>query len=324
MSFLAYPVTDEQKKIVATAGTLADVFAQRSADYDWEGRFPLENFTDLHQAGYLTLTVPRDLGGQGASLLDIVLGQFRLAQGDASTALVTSMHLMHMARLGYGRTEYSPLYRQICQRVVEDGAMINSAVSEPATGSPSRGGRPQTTAYRQPDGSWRIKGRKNFTTGSYALYYIMVGCSIEDLSAEADGLKPLTVDKGNFLVTRDTPGVSFENTWNTVGMRGTGSNDLILDDVHIDADAYIEERIPPIPEVQGQLAAWTALTAAVYLGIGQAARDEAVRYAKQRRPNFAEAIYKYGAAYSGEGGEDGSRSARGSRYTAGCSGAVRR
>lgn len=285
MSFLAYPATEEQKRLVSVAADLADIFAQRAARYDWSGVFPAENFEDLRRSGYARLTVPLELGGWGASLLDTTLAQFRLAQGDGSTALVASMHVTNIARLVLGSAGSTPLLQKICRTVVEEGALINSALSEPATGSPSRGGRPQTTAYRQPDGSWRIRGRKTFTTGSHALHYIVVGCSIEDEAQGASGLAPLTAERGNFLLTHDLPGLSIEDTWNTLGMRGTGSNDLILDDVRVGPDAYMDEQIPMRPDAQSLLAGWTLAISAVYLGIAQAARDEAVRYARQRQPN---------------------------------------
>ncbi len=283
MSFLTYPATEEQKKWSAIAGELAHTFAQRASADEWEGQFHPENFADLHRAGYLTLTVPRELGGQGASLLDAVLAQYRLAQGDGSTALVASMHLAHMARLAEGRTEFSDLFKQICHEVVEHGAMINTAVSEPATGSPSRGGRPTTTARRQPDGSWIINGRKNFATGSHILHYFLVGCSVEDEHGQPLGKSP----RGDFLVTRNMPGVRIEDTWHMMGMRGTASNDLILEQVHVSAQAYLQESIPlpSLPALQDRLESWKLLTTVVYLGIAQAARDEAIRFARQHQPN---------------------------------------
>lgn len=285
MSFLAYPTTSTQKELLALVGNLADTFAKRADEYDWEGRFPLENFEDLRRSGYLALVVPSDLGGRGASLLDVLHAQYRLAQGDASTALITSMHMLHVARLVDGRSEYPPLVERICRDVVERGALVNSAVSEPATGSPSRGGRSQTTARRQPDGSWIINGHKTFTTGSYALHYILVGCSIEDDSNAAPNLPPLRADKGNFLVVQSTPGVRIEDTWHTMAMRGTASNDLVLENVHVGADAYVEGELSPVPDAPLRLAGWGSLTSAVYLGIAEAARNEAVNFARKRRPN---------------------------------------
>lgn len=283
MSFLTYPATEDQKQWSAIIGNLAHTFDYRASIDEWEGRFHKENFGDLHRAGYLTLTVPRELGGHGASLLDAVLAQYRLAQGDGSTALVAGMHLTYIARLAEGRTEFSPLFKQICHEVVEHGAMINAAISEPATGSPSRGGRPTTTARRQPDGSWIINGRKNFTTGSHALHFFLVGCSVEDEHGDPLG----NGQRQDFLVTCDNPGVRIEDTWHMLGMRGTASNDLILDQVHVGADAHVEESIPlpSLSAIQDRVESWKLLTTAVYLGIAQAARNEALQFARQRQPN---------------------------------------
>lgn len=285
MSFLAYPVTEQQKKLFGIAGELAETFAKRAAKYDWEGRFPIENYEDLRQSGYLTLTVPRDFGGWGASLLDVVLAQFRLAQGDASTALAVSMHFTNVTRLAEELPATDEQLQRIYRAIVDEGALLNLAASEPATGSPSRGGRPTTTARRQSDGSWILNGRKTFTTGSHALHFMIVSCAIEDDSSESAGLRPLTVDRGNFLLVRGTPGLSIKDTWNSVGMRESGSNDLILENIHLEPDAYVNARISQDPAAQERLAGWSFPTVAVYLGIAQAARDEAIRFARRRRPN---------------------------------------
>lgn len=285
MSFLSYPATDEQKQLLATTGELANIFAQRALEHNWEGSFPIANFKDLHQAGYLALSIPRSLGGRGASVADLVHAQYRLAQGDASTALVASMHLMHIGRLVEGRSEHPEFIIQLCRDIVENGAMINSAVSEPATGSPSRGGRPQTTASRQADGSWRITGRKSFITGSHALSYFIVGCSLVDEAGEHSAFPALTAERGNFLIPSRTEGVSIEDTWNSASMRSSGSNDLIFDNVHLGNEAYLDIQVPVIPSLQLRQGVWGLILAAVYLGIAQAARDEAIRFSRSRRPN---------------------------------------
>jgi alkylation response protein AidB-like acyl-CoA dehydrogenase len=279
MTFLAYPETEQQKKILALTGELADTFAERAAKHDWEGSFPYENFVDLHRAGYLKLTVPRELGGWGAPLPDVILAQQRLAQGDASTALVTSMHLAHVARFMHApKGKFSEFFTRICRAIVQDGALINTAATEPATGSPSRGGRPQTTATRQPDGSWCITGRKTFTTGSPVLHFFVVSCGIEDESS----LPALEATKGSFLVVRNTPGLRVEETWNSLAMRESGSHDLILEDVRVGPEAYVEGQVSLDAVRQS---AWAFVTTAVYLGIAQGARDFAVKFARNRRPN---------------------------------------
>ena len=75
------------------AGELAARFSERVAQNDLQSMFPLENYRDLHEAGYLRLALPQQYGGDGADVFDMVLAQEILARGDASTALVTGMHL---------------------------------------------------------------------------------------------------------------------------------------------------------------------------------------------------------------------------------------
>jgi alkylation response protein AidB-like acyl-CoA dehydrogenase len=124
-----------------------------------------------------------------------------------------------------------------------------------------------------------VDGRKTFTTGSAILQFFLVSCGIEDDASPEAELEPLTVDRGYFLVPRSTPGLRIYKTWNTMGMRTSASDDLVLENVHLDASAYIGNW-----ESYHQ-AAWGLPVCALYLGIGQAARDEAVQFAKRRRPN---------------------------------------
>lgn len=285
MGFPAYPVTDRQKQIVQMASDLAKKFGQRANENDWAAKFPYENYQDLKDSGYLTLTVPRDFGGWGANVLEVTLAQFYLAQGCGSTGLVMSMHHTNIAKLVEHLTEPRPLFAQICRAVVEEGAVINSSASEPATGSPSRGGRPETTARRQSDGSWVITGHKTFTTGAPILYYFIVSCSIVDEAGADANLPPLTLDRGSFLVPRASEGLSIEETWNSVGMRLSGSHDLLLENVHVSADALMDTSLPTNPAAKVRVGAWAFPMTAVYLGIAQAARDEAVTFARRRRPN---------------------------------------
>ncbi len=281
MTFPLYPTTERQKYVLALADEMAERFLQRANASEWEGRFPYENYRDLHESGYLALTVPREFGGWGADIVELALAQARLAQGCPSTALVTTMHLSFVGKIAAGKAANSPTFERICRAIVEKGALINSAVSEPATGSPSRGGRPTTTARRQADGSWLLNGRKTYSTGSVVMQFFLVGCSIEDEAPAEAGLPPLNVTRGSVLVPREAPGVHIEETWNALGMRLSASHDVILDNVHLEAEALTDLLdIPPTT-----MSIWGLPLAALYLGIAQGARNEAVRFAKKRRPN---------------------------------------
>lgn len=287
MVFSVYPATENQKRIVALAGELADVFEQRAGEHEWKGSFPYENYRDLHESGYLKLAVPRELGGEGASVLEVALAQARLAQGCASTALITTMHMVQLVRLRAGaRDEHErKLFERVCQAIVEQGALLNNAASEPATGSPSRGGRFSTTARRQADGSWLLNGRKTYTTGSPVLHFFLVTCSIEDDAPTQANLPPLPAERGSLLVPRDTPGLRVEETWNSLSMRLSGSHDLILENVRVEPGAFTSALNANTPAIQATMAVWGLPLAATYLGIGQGAREAAVRFAKNRRPN---------------------------------------
>ena len=95
-----WPKTERQRELVALAAGLAEQFSAGAEAHDREGSFPHENFASLHRSGYLALTIPQEFGGRGATILEATLAQERLARGDGSTALGTSMHLSILGRLG--------------------------------------------------------------------------------------------------------------------------------------------------------------------------------------------------------------------------------
>lgn len=267
-------VTDRRAEFVALAASLAERFAPRAAIYDRQNRFPFENFREMHEAGYLALSVPEEYGGRGATSLEVAAAQERLAQADGATALAATMHLGLVGRLATTRLWPEELFATVCRDIVENGALINSAHSEPSLGSPSRGGLPTTTAVRTADG-WVINGRKSWTSLAPALTYLhLLAAAIED------GKEPR---RANFVVRADTPGLRIEETWDNFGMRATASDDLILENVRIPASAIVPESGSAVP---GDGRDWGAFAGqAVFLGLAQAARDVAVTYAKERVPN---------------------------------------
>ena len=273
---------DEERAILANAAGLADRFAARAAQHDRDGSFPHENFAELRASGYLGLTVPRVYGGGGGGVFAMVLGQERLARGDGSTALGVGWHLFTLGKQAQTPTWAAPLLDRLFAAASRGEVLINAAVSEPATGSPSRGGRPQTTARHEPTGGWRLDGRKTFTTLAPALTHIIVSATAEDIARTA-----------SFLVPRATPGLRVEESWDAMGMRATGSHDLVLDGVVLPEDALVEPSTSPNDpggpegaEVRGGgTAGWNLHIPATYLGVARAAADFAVAYAAQRRPN---------------------------------------
>lgn len=264
-----YIKNKEQQKWFEVIDALAVKFAERADTYDQEGRFPFENVDELKNAGYLSLTIPKEFGGEGLSLYEFILLQERIATGDAATALSLGWHLGCFLELAEERTWNEDMLRTLCEKVVRDHALVNRAATEPATGSPTRGGMPQTKAVKEGD-QWVINGTKTFTSMAPALDYAIVSAQVGD-----------TGKKGNFLIPMLAEGVTVEETWDTVAMRGTRSDDLVLKDVKVDERALVEEDRgkSELPK------AWLLHIPACYIGVAVAARNEAVHFAKTYRPN---------------------------------------
>ncbi|CAN2253990.1 acyl-CoA dehydrogenase family protein [Bacillus vallismortis] len=260
---------EQQRRWMEKIGRIADEFQQTAAVDDEQGRFPAEKIQKLRDAGYTALTLPVTYGGGGLSVYDMLLFQERLARGDAPAALSIGWHLSVIGELGEGNSWDKGVFAFIAKEV-QNGAVINRAATEANTGSPTRGGRPGTNAVKK-DGKWAVNGRKTFTTMSQALDYFLVTAWIEE--------KQTT---GVFLIHKDDPGLSIEETWDMMAMRATGSHDLVLNEVMLDEEKLVEV-------LQGPRGAkpngWLLHIPAIYLGIAQAARDYAVQFAAEYSPN---------------------------------------
>ncbi len=259
-----------------TADDLAARFAERAPQHDRDASFPFENFSDLHAAQFHLLTVPEEYGGWGATLLEAIQVVERLARGDGATALVFDMHVQVLGSLSESRPWDDARFGAFCRQVVQEGGLINSCATEPELGSPSRGGLPATRARWTGDG-WAITGRKTFSSGSPVLTHVLVPAVLDN---EPEG----TV--GVFLLPMQRPGIRIEETWDVVGMRTTASHDLVLEQVPVSPDDLALRRDPGAPDPgRSSGGAWFGMTiSGVYLGVAEAAREAAIRFAQERKP----------------------------------------
>lgn len=261
--------TEKQKNWLDKLQQFEEKFKNRSAEIDELSVFPIENMKDLVGLGYASLTLPSELGGEGFSVYDMVLMQETLASYDANTALSIGWSLGVVGEI-FENKIWTDEKLDFFANEVLNGALVNRSVSEAQTGSPTRGGRPGTTAIKKGD-TWIINGRKIFTTASPILSYFLTSAWIEE-----------TEKVGFFLINRDLDGVSIEETWDVISMRGTSSNDLILNNVGVQESDLVE-----LPEFVsgGKLNGWLLHIPATYLGVAQAARDYAVQFANTHSPN---------------------------------------
>lgn len=263
-----------------TAGerVLSDELLQRihsrAAGYDRDNAFFTEDLEELVAAGYLKALVPKELGGLGLTLQQLVHEQMRLAAAAPATALAVNMHLIWTgvakAMLDRGDDALEFVLREAAA-----GEVFAFAISEAGNDLVLFGS--QTDATPQPDGSYEFTGTKIFTSLSPA--WTRLGLfGLDSTSPDAPKLV-------HAVVERSAPGITVLDDWNTLGMRASQSNSTRLESVRAEPDRVFRRLDPgPNPDllIFAIFANFETLLSAVYTGIGQRALELAVENAKKR------------------------------------------
>lgn len=258
---------------VSVARTLRGDFAARAAAHDAGDTFVSEGYRQLKEHRLFSAGIPETLGGGGARYPELCHMLRELGSGCASTALCFSMHTHAVAsrvwRFKHGDGAVRPLLERIAR---EQLVLVTSGGSDWLDSSGTA---------RTAEGGFRVDARKVFASGSPAGDLLVTSAVHEDPQAGPTVL--------HFVLPFGTQGVSVEQTWRALGMRGTGSNDVLLSGVTVPA-AAVETRRP-----KGQWhrffdvispVVWP-LVMAVYVGVAEAARALALEHARRRRPDEA-------------------------------------
>ena len=276
-----------QSDLIALARRLArERFAPRAERHDREASFPADDYADLRSEGLLGLCVPPRYGGLGADYETYCLVAEQLAQGNASTALTFNMHCLTMMMMGgladdmalapAARDRHEKLRAAKFREVIEAGAFYGQPHSEPVEQGQtdtalSVGGRRFGTTARKVDGGYVVNGRKFFVSlAGCAPYFATPAIRLGD--------EPWIERTLYLQVPRDAPGVSFPGEWDPMGMRGTVSRDMLLQDVFVPDDGEV---LPPgvFGAMYNAFPQLSPLTfCATFLGLMQAAYDGALAY----------------------------------------------
>ncbi|QGW83641.1 acyl-CoA dehydrogenase family protein [Variovorax paradoxus] len=269
----------------ALLARLSAQFAATAADHDRSGAFPRQNFDALQSHGLVGLLAPTAHGGGGATLATARRVIAAVARGEPATALILTMTYLQHHALARSDSRWPPHLRErVLRDAVEHGALINALRVEPALGSPARGGLPATVARREGNG-WKIDGHKLYTTGIEGLSWLAVW-------ARTDEAAPRT---GVFLVPRHAPGVRVIASWDHLGLRASGSHEVVFENVAIDLDHAVDLRAPAdwAPDAGSQTdidahatqQAWmTVLLGSLYDAVAQAANDWLTGFLNRRAP----------------------------------------
>ena len=248
--------------------------AERAPVYDRENRFFTEDFEELRQAGYLRMAVPAELGGLGMSLAQICQEQRRLAYHAAPTALAVNMHL-------YWTGVAADLWRSgdkslewLLQGAVA-GEVFAAGHAETGNDLPLLY---STTKAERVDGGYRFTGRKSF--GSLTPVWTYLGTHGMDTS---DPQAPKIV---HAFMPRSSSSYRVQETWDTLGMRATRSDDTVLEGAFV-PDQYIARVVATgaagIDLFVLAIFAWAEPTFGnIYYGMAQRAFDWTIENIKKK------------------------------------------
>jgi alkylation response protein AidB-like acyl-CoA dehydrogenase len=256
------PLRDDDAAFVDLAARIGAVAAEHAAEHDRDATFVGEAYAAMREHGYLALAVPAELGGLGATMRQVCYAQAELARHDGATALSMAMHQYLTLVQAYRHRKGAPDAEAVLRRIASEGIVI-------ATSGGSDWLWPTATAVPT-DTGFLVSGRKTFCSQSPAATVVATCAVLGEPGQDADVL--------HFSVPLSAPGVRIEETWDTLGMRGTASHDVVLEDVAVPADKIVGHR--PYGELGAPLLTATVHFApvggATYYGIAAGARDVAV------------------------------------------------
>lgn len=252
---------------VAVARDVGPAFAARAADHDDADTFVTENYAELTARRFFSAGVPAQLGGGGGSYPELCAMLRELAHHCGSTALALAMHTHLLATTVWRWHEGSPA-EPLLRRVAEEQIVLVSTGASDWLDSSG-------TASKV-EGGYLVTGRKVFGSGSPAGTLLVTSAVYDD---PAEGPTVL-----HFPVPIAADGVTVLDNWRTLGMRATGSNDVLLDNVFV-PEAAISLRRP-----KGRwhtffnvvVTVALPLVMSVYVGIAEAAATLATGIASKK------------------------------------------
>lgn len=241
-------------------------FAEKAAFADEEGRLETSTLDRLRASGYFGFPVPTHMDGGGAGLLECAAVQRRLAMADPALAIAGNMHLFSVGMA----VEHWLRYRDACGLLLEAIAsqqrIVASAFAEPGLGGAVLR---STTKATRAQGGYVASGVK--APCSFAAHCDLLSMQMKVHPAEPDGLLLAVIPSA-------TKGVRVEPSWDSLGMRASGSDTVVLDQCFV-PEELVFHRCRPGFDTDEVLAAglvWFCVTTtATYLGVAKAVIDAA-------------------------------------------------
>jgi alkylation response protein AidB-like acyl-CoA dehydrogenase len=266
-----FSLSTEHEELRKTLRRFADdEIAPHAAEADERAEFPWASFDAYRRSGFVRLSYPEEYGGDGGDLLAHALLVEEVARACASSALF--MMISRLATgpiLAYGSDE---LKQRVMPRVASGEWQGSYCLSESGAGSDVASMR--TRAIRDGD-HYVLSGRKSWITNAGVSDFYTVFAKTDP----AAGHRGISA----FVVERDRPGFSIGKLESKLGVRGSPTGDVVLDDVAVPAANLIGEEGRAFGYAMGALDGSRPVVGAQAVGIAQGALDAATGYVTERR-----------------------------------------
>ncbi|MGN0203336.1 MAG: acyl-CoA dehydrogenase family protein [Coprococcus sp.] len=269
---MGYILNQEQQDMVDLARKFVEKEVKPiAAEYDREGKLPMEAYKKAVEIGFNALEIPTEYGGAGADYYTVAAIYEEFAKVDAgfSTGIGAS-GLALKPVLAQGTPEQKQYFADYITGSKGNG-FAAFCLTEANAGSDAANGK--TVAEKVGD-EYIINGSKCFITNA-SLAQIYVVFAITDKTKGTKGISA-------FIVERDRPGVSVGKEEDKMGIRLSDTAEVIFDNVHIPADHLLGQEGKGYVYAMQTLDLARPMAATMAVGIAQRALDEAVAYAKQR------------------------------------------
>jgi alkylation response protein AidB-like acyl-CoA dehydrogenase len=215
--------------------------------------------------------VPRELGGEGLEVEQLCEILRSFAHACPSTALAFSMHTHQVAVNAWRWRHQKAPVAPLLEKVAREGVVLMTTGGADWLQSSGEAIRAE--------GGYRVSARKAFASGAPAGDLLLTSAIVRD------GRTPAQII--HFAIPASSAGFSIVPTWRALGMRNTGSHEVVLDDVFVPEAAVTLCRVHGEWHVFFHLLCMLALPIiySVYLGIAEAARERALELARRRRPD---------------------------------------
>jgi alkylation response protein AidB-like acyl-CoA dehydrogenase len=279
-----FQLSDEQQAIRSEVRRFAENEIEPVAnEYDVEEKYPYDVVEKAAEMGLTGANIPMEYGGAGYSALDVAIISEELFAADPGIGLsIVAASFGADSIMEFGTEDQK---ERFLPPIAEGDAIMGSAISEPDTGSDVS----SVSTRAEKDGDeWVLNGNKMWiTNGSVGDYFVVIAETDPEVEDRYSGFS-------QFVVESDRDGFEADKITGKLGVRGSDTAEIILDDVRIPEENLIGTRGMGFLQLMQFFDETRTMVAAQGVGIAKGAAEAALEYA-QEREQFGRSISEFQA-----------------------------